>query len=252
METLKKYNQILVSVIGTGVVIFFLVLLIIEFQPRSYQDNTLITGPEMDSLNKNNLRKQVVSLNHPQIIDSAENLYLIPVTHETLEKAEDKAIFDFIGSSNEARLMVSSWQYNNFLAYNFNTGSSVILLEDRMNINRYELLKTNFGNFLIYWGWDADTNEDGKFDNMDVESYFICDLSTYRSNRIEHAGFTIDNYQFDYKMHRLIFDAFDSSKERELGLEPTYLFNYNFQEGTLTPLVDSETLNQLQRIIDGE
>ena len=97
MEKIKNYNQIILAIAGTiGVVfLFFAVFLALEEMSRSFfgsrvdrNNQGILAIEETDELNKDSLRKQIISFNRIQVIDSANQIFLIPVTQANLAAAE--------------------------------------------------------------------------------------------------------------------------------------------------------------------
>lgn len=79
------------SIIGIIFLIFALIIFIAEsgiFNSPRHNPSGLISDDKVEALNQENLRKQIVSYAQPQLADSVNSVYVIPVSVLTLKKAE--------------------------------------------------------------------------------------------------------------------------------------------------------------------
>ncbi|MEP1489410.1 MAG: hypothetical protein ABJK28_13390 [Algibacter sp.] len=95
---IEKYNQKLLAILGTVGVLFSTVALIAFIsitimEHRRYNDDDIETGilsdEKIEKLQKENKRKQVISYKTPKLIDTLNSVYIIPVSHKTLNEKED-------------------------------------------------------------------------------------------------------------------------------------------------------------------
>ena len=80
MNKLTRYNQILISILGTTAIVILLFAagawLVNVLTPRpNYDDKTLIVQDELDSLKTINLRNQIIALEDIHLFDTASNSF---------------------------------------------------------------------------------------------------------------------------------------------------------------------------------
>lgn len=257
MNKLQKYNQLLFSIIGTVVLILLLILgiklLIDLFDRPTYTDNSLIPQEELDSLKKDNLRNQVISLEGVQLFDSISSSYIIPVSHKNLDEpmSRNQGILGIMKSELDDYSYYGGGNYNNLILYSFSDSSSKILLDERVSINQYTIVKSKNRKLIVLSGWNKDTNNDGKLNSGDFKQYYLYNHKTSQVVNIKNGKYIIHRHEYLRDVEQLIFYVTDLENEIEdIEKRPEYIVSYSFENNSLKPLVDLTTLNKIQQIID--
>ena len=258
MSRIKKYNQVLFSIIGTIVLALLLVAgvktLIDLFDVRTYDNNALVVREELDSLKELNIRNQIISIEGIHLFDTASKTYLIPVYHKQLAdpSSRDDKVFGLMDMNLSSGYEYYGYgNYNNLILHNFSNSETRVLLDKRMNIDRYNIFKSKRRTLIVFTGWDLDTNNDGKLGEQDFKQVYIYDHSTSEVNQIKNSDYRVLEYEYLKSVDELIFKVTEiknDSVEQEDQAE--FLVSYSFEENNLMPLVDLPTLNKLQEIID--
>ena len=223
------------------------------FDRPTYTDNSLIPQEELDSLKKDNLRNQVISLEGLQLLDSISGTYVIPVSHKNLDESisRDQAILGIMKSELADYSYYGGGSYNNLILFNFSDSSSRILLDERVSINQYTVLKSKNKKLIVLSGWNKDTNNDGKLNSGDFRQYYLYNHKTSDLVKIKNDKYIIHRHEYLRDLEQLIFYVTDKESEIEdIEKRPDYIVSYSFENNSLTPLIDLATLNKVQQIID--
>ncbi|GEM_PF-6828786 len=258
MSGINRYNQILISVIGTIILIAVLVTgvnLLIDFlKSDTYVENTLIVREELDSLKELNVRNQIVSLDGIYLFDSASNTYLIPVRHKQLSdpSSRDDQVFELLDAQSISGYQYYAYgNYNNLVLYEFSSSNTRVLLDSRMNIDRYDLFSSKSRKLVVFTGWDEDTNSDGKLSEEDFKIAYVYNHGSGEIKQLNNSSYKILSFEYLENIEQLVFRVTNaqttSTKREEL---PEFLVFYSFEDNMLIPIVDQNTLNRLQEIID--
>lgn len=264
MDKLARYNQKLLAAIGTLALVAVAVILIITLivwiislsSNYSSVDNTLQVP---DSLGQDDGKiKQLVSFQEPELVDTLNNIYIIPVTQRTLEKPMNKKDYRIVkeaySSSND--FYYSDWgigSYNNLIVYRKNEARKRALFDFRINITRYHhrIILDKFYLFIV--GTKGDTNKDGAYTNDDLDNLYIYDFENeyLKTISLEHAGFEGSNNLYETEEMILSFgmDINNNGEFDELR-EPIRLKHYSIPMDELTDFIPGDLQDQLQEIID--
>ena len=124
---MNKYNQIMLSILGTLLVLALLIGiggLIYEWnadrQWKQRQEVGIASDESVAELVKDSLRRQIISFQSFELIDTTRQLYLIPVGTTNLPEAED--IDDgVLGLTNNFSVSIRNYytgeNFNNLLLY---------------------------------------------------------------------------------------------------------------------------------------
>lgn len=260
MRRLNKYNQIILSLVGTGLLI---VLLIMAYQfledafyrsPYIPEEKGLVSQQQLDSLKKLNLRSQVISMEKIQLFDSATQTYLLPISHINLDNPESRssAILGIMDTEiYEDEYYPNAGHYNNLVLYNFSNNKTDVLLNTRVNIDNYAMFKSKNRKLIVFTGWDNDTNGDGNLNRDDFKKAFIYDDNLSSVRQVKNDQFVILSYEYLWRSETVLFKVVEAKSDiKEKYDRPVYYMYYSFEDNTLKPLINKTVLKQLQEIID--
>ena len=134
IEKIKNYNQKLLAILGSIAIIFALIGLVMfisfvidEYRSNNYNDDTgILSEDKIEKLQKENKREQVISYRTPKLIDTINQLYIIPVSHKSLNESEEiddkvlglmNASGDFQNESDQRYSRRYYGDFNNILVY---------------------------------------------------------------------------------------------------------------------------------------
>ncbi len=260
MEKLKKYNQILLAFLGTVVLFWGLLGLIyvaFEFLGHTRHDSPepqLLAEEQVKKLAADSIRKQIISFNRAELIDTTRLFYLIPVDQAQLDKAEK------YGSTNRNKshyLDDSDYHtpaHNNILFYNGINKTTYPLFKKRVSINSYETFYSGKQIVAHFAVTDTDSNHDGFMSHKDLQKLYIFLPEFSRFLEIEAVDKTFyslqrlgktDDFIAKYGLDR------DKNGQFDHEIEPFVFYRLNLQEGKLVDIIPDTLIEQLQRRLDG-
>lgn len=266
---IEKYNQRLLAVLGTVGVIFLIVALIAFIsitimEHRRFDDDVetgILSDEKIEELQKENKREQVISYENPRLIDTLNSIYIIPVSHKTLNEQEDigKTLNAFSSSdSYEPRDTRYSNQYygafNNLIVYNPKDGTNKKLFDKRVN---FSLIKAEYfeDDILILMNVsEKDTYKDGVINLLDFKSLYIYSLRKKELKKVGIEGMDVFNFKFlNNEKNLTIQFGVDKNNDGQFEEynEPTLIKRYEFYNGKLTDMIDEKINSDLQKTLEG-
>ncbi len=263
IDKVKNYNQVILAIAGTVcvmILIFCAILLLIEmsnsWSRRAYHNDGILATEKTDLLNKDSLRKQIISFSRIEVVDSINQLYVLPVTQANLddeEKYDD--IIDYKSSSSKLSMSYYSRAYNNLLLYDAKTKSSEIIFNFRLSISDYFLYTLDELKLIVITASINDTNEDGLLNDKDFQSLFIYDLSKQQLFELNvEENYTILNALVPAKSNQLIahFGIDRNHNNRfDIQAEPKVYYDVDFNTMSLNELIAEDQLDTLQKLLEG-
>ena len=147
-KKIKNFNQLLLAIGATLVLLFFIgagIFIVIEEFSRGrggndYPDGIIATEKTKELLS-DSLRKQIISFNEIELIDSAQKKYILPVRQA--EIVDGESIDELLGLTNMHLSRGSRYEkyrynknriYNNLVLYESLQNESQILFNKRISL----------------------------------------------------------------------------------------------------------------------
>ncbi|WNH10868.1 hypothetical protein [Thalassobellus suaedae] len=266
---IEKYNQRLLAVLGTVGVIFLIVALIAFIsitimEHRRFNDDVetgILSDEKIEELQKENKREQVISYENPRLIDTLNSVYIIPVSHKTLDEQEDingLLSINKVSSSYEPSDTRYSRQYygafNNLIIYNPTNGMNKKLFGKRVNFNLIETEYFEDDILLLMNVSEKDTYKDGVINLKDFKSLYIYSLTKRELKKVGLEGMDVFNFKFlNNEKNLTIQFGVDKNNDGQFEEynEPTLIKKYDFESGKLTDIVDEKINTELQNTLEG-
>lgn len=270
-EKIKRYNQKILAILGTVAVVFllvalgaFVVTLIREFtwNNQGSVETGILSDERIAELQQENKREQVISYEVPQLIDTSNSVYIIPVSHKTLNEKEDLSEFvelmDASGNFDYELDQRYSNQfygiYNNLIVYRPESETSTSLFDKRVNFNEINTEYFEDDILLTFQVAEQDTYKDGVINLLDFKSLYIYSMNEKKLRKIGIDGADVFSYKFLNNSKDLVIlfgiDKNDDGKYEEFN-EPTQLRKYDYQTETLVDIVDEKLKARLQGMLEG-
>lgn len=261
MDKLARYNQKLLAVIGTLALATLSVILIISLffwiitlsDNSSSVDNTLQVT---DSLKLSDGKiNQLISFEDPELVDTLNNIYIIPVTQRTPNKPVEKenTRFSKIGSYSNDYSYGREGSYNNLIVYRKNEMQKQALFNYRINITRYYDRTIQGRVYLFIVGSKGDTNKDGAYSYDDLDNLYIYDIENnyLKTISLEHASYEGSDNLYETEQMVLSFGLdINNDGEYDDSREPIRLKHYSISMDELTDFIPNELHEQLQKMVD--
>ncbi len=272
IERLKNYNQKLLAILGTTIVLIVIVgfILITHFaideisRSNRYrnQEDGILSDEKIEKLQEENKRKQLISYDIPRLIDTLNLIYIIPVSHKTLKSAEfiddEEALglMDFRGSIKSERRYSSQYygDFNNLLIYDFKENNTKKLFADRVNFGNIKAEYFRDDILILLEVSNQDTYKDGVVNLMDLKSLFIYSFKEKELRKIHQKNMDVSQVQFvENSKDLLIKFGVDQNGDGKYDeyFEPSIIKKYNFMKDELTNIVDENIDKELQQKLEG-
>ena len=268
MDKLKRYNQKLLAIIGTTIlviagisIIFGLGAFVVSLLDFSNADNHGLKVPtETTTINNDSIefvRTQAITFNSPYKLDTAQSKFLIAVGQVNL-KTEEKVRIESGGMSK-----ISSYEYpyeshyglfNNFIYYNNESGISHKIFDERIAITSWLFLKIDSIEVLLFKGTTTDDNSDGQIDYNDYQSLFAYYLNNQELLRYNFDNKTVLEFEPMNKTNLVSIElGIDKDKDFDFEnrSEPKEITSLNVRTRKIQPIVIDEIKHDIQKIVDG-
>jgi len=277
IEKIKNFNQVILAIAGVLGLILLLNLIIItvsEFwdigsNRSSTITNSLISEEKMEELNQENQRLQIISYETPKLIDTANVVYIIPVSVSTLDKPETvvdaynngrmglmamQDPYDFIRKKGYYEHIYFEGLFANIIVYKPIVNKTVLLFNERIMLGG--LHSYDFGDdiLLVFFTAEKDTNKDGMINFEDDKNLCVYSLNTEKMCRIAEGTNSITNYQFIENSKDLLIE-FSLSEYNDVkfkSYKPRKIMRYEFDTDKLSEVIPVQIQQQMQNLIEGK
>jgi len=272
IERIKNYNQKLLAVLGTIAILFALIgliafsLFIIDEISRNSFDDTntgILTNEKIEELQKENKREQVISYENPKLIDTINSIYIIPISHKTLNEKEDINVNGLLDMySGSGKLSKSDHRYsnrfygefNNVIIYDQNSDINKKLFNKRVNFDKIDAEYFSDDILILIKVAEKDTHKDGVINLIDYNSLYVYSINKNKLSKIGIDEMDVYNYKFLNNSKSLIIrfgvDKNKNGKYEDYN-EPTIIKKYDYKTGELIDIVDKEIDSGLQKMLEG-
>lgn len=271
LEKIKNYNQKILAIFGTILIVFaviglisFVIIIINEFDwnDQGELETGILSDEKIVELQRENKRKQIISFDNAQLVDTLNLIYCIPVSHKTLNKPEE-IDEDLLGLLN-ADIDKSSYDkrysrqfygsFNNLLIYDYKSKDIKKLFDKRIN---FKIIETEYFEddiLIVFNAADQDTFKDGVINSKDYSALYIYSINGKKLKKIQKTEMTISNFKFVENSKNLIISfGVDHDKNGSFDdyKEPRVLEIYDYDSEELKMIVDKNTILELQNTLEG-
>lgn len=271
IEKIKNYNQKVLAVIGTVVVLISIFGLIVistvavteisRIFSSGDQDVGILSDEKIEELQQENKRQQLISYENPVLIDTLNLIYLIPVSHKTLQSAEfiddwllnlSEAPSDY---KSESRLSIQySGDFNNLLIYDFKNGSVEKLFKERINFRDIQAEYFKDDILVVFLASTKDTYKDGVINQLDYKKLYLYSLKSKELKEISIENSDVSQINFVDKSKDLLLKfGIDHNKDGKFDeyTEPTMIMKYDYNTGVLINITSEKINRELQMKLEG-
>ncbi|MDR2915760.1 MAG: hypothetical protein LBV74_13150 [Tannerella sp.] len=276
IEKIKNYNQKMLAVAGTLGVILLLVFIIVMikelhlFDGRSHHDNPtgLIADDKVESLSRENLRKQIVSYGSPWLIDTLKSVYIIPVSITTLRKPEevvqvaDEGLLSLTDTYTDFSTGKKGYYskrhfeggYTNLILYYPSENKTLSLFSERIFIGGMQAYYFRDDILLVFYSAEKDTDKNGIIDLDDTVNLCIYSFGTGTLKKISDGENPVYRYQFIENTKDLLVEfslGQYGEKQFETGGTPRKIMKYGYDSQQLTEVIPQTIQEDMQKLVEG-
>ncbi|KAA6302857.1 MAG: hypothetical protein EZS26_001027 [Candidatus Ordinivivax streblomastigis] len=277
IEKIKNYNQKILALVGTlGVVllVIFIIMMIPELLRtfyRGHYDNTpsgLLADDKVGSLNQENLRKQLISYESPWLIDTLNTVYIIPVSIQTLKKAEevpvaDEALMSLMDTYSDFTVSKKGYHntrqfegnYANLILYKPSENKTQSLFNERIMIGNVQAYYFKDDILLVFYSAEKDTNKDGIIGLNDTRNLCLYSLNKGTLKKISDSDNSVEDYQFIENSKDLLVEfqlkQYKDSQFKNSRI-PGKIMKYGYDSQELTDIIPQKIQEDMQKLVEGK
>ncbi len=273
MDKLQRYNQKLLAIIGTFILVFAALMLlgviggmIFELVGNSssndYDNAITIEENAADSdSTKTKFRDQAISFTQPVLIDTLKQTYLVAVSQVNLHERDEinqheplaiKKMTSGSGSRNYRRFDRTG-NYNNLVIHDGKTGEQKAVFNRRINITEFFNTVIKDQHLLFVYGSFEDSNRDRKLDEDDLSALFIYNIDSEQLNEISFERMSVySTYTMIDSTSLVLKMRYDKNNDGEIDSwkEPIIIKQLSLADFTSEEFVNPELKAKLQALID--
>jgi len=278
IEKIKNFNQVILAIAGVLGLILLLIFIIMAVSElfRTWDigsgknktiTNSLISDEKIEKLNQENQRLQIVSYESPILIDTANVVYLIPVSVSTLDKPETvvegiegsglMALYDPFSSMRKRGYYKENYfegLFANLIVYKPIENKNVLLFNERIMLSGLHTYTFKDDILLVFFTAEKDTNKDGFINFDDDKNLCIYSIKTEKMRRIAEGTNSITDYQFVENSKDLLVE-FSLSQYNDVkfkSYKPSKIMKYEFETDKLSDVVPAQIQQQMQNLVEGK
>ena len=268
MEKLKRYNQALLAILGTLVILFLLgtgIFLLGEmyshlFWEDDYQEVSIVSNEEAARLVQDSTTSQVVSFNSISLVDTLNEIYIIPVSQSYigedyyLEESELLGMTNTYSRTKGERYYLRTDYKSNLLHFNKKTNAVKEIFSRRLIISSYDKIVFHDKLILLIRVIEEDTNKDGFMTTEDLMQMYFYNVSEEKLVKVDtpNKDFIKLSKLYDREEY-LVFFGSDLNRDGifQSYKEPSFLYKIDIETGVLEQLIDDDLILKLQKRLDG-
>jgi len=278
IEKIKNFNQVILAIAGIMGLLLLLVFIVAAVSDlfrtwnfgsdrSSTITNSLIAEDKIETLNRENLRLQIISYESPKLIDTLNAVYIIPVSVSTLDKPEtvveagfDEGLlglldtFDPMEKKGYYRENYFEGLFANLIIYQPVENKTILLFNERIMLSGLRTYDFKDDILLVFFTAEKDSNKDGLINFNDDKNLCIYSLKTGKMHRIAEGTNSITDYQFVENSKDLLVE-FSLSQYNDVkfkSYKPRKIMRYEFKTEKLSEVVPIQIQQQMQNLVEGK
>ena len=276
--TLARYNQIVIAILVTGLLILALVLgglaiyqLVLSERLR---DVEVVPNDIAVALHDRDLRQELISFNEAQPLwkrnldddghDAAADrpeygLYLVPAEIVRLDNPAKMSESQIVALNRDAVMQSysnSAYGYGafaNFVVVDIKTGAAKPIFAERLYLTTY-LIRIDFGRpLVIITGYRPVAGADTIAAQSTAKLTFLYDVLDGSLHEISNPGFVFERSigpNLDHKLTMVYGQDLNGDGLFTAKTEPERLFRYDVEHYTIEPFIASDVAGTVQTLLD--
>jgi hypothetical protein len=267
MIDLNKYNQKVLAIIGTSVIVGFIVLIIsgivglistLDFEDEPTRDKGIVIDQNQIIDTTISTFSQNISILEPYQLDTALPIFLIPIGQKDQETKRDKVLTAGIGFesySKEKDYYYSNFTglFNNFVLIDYVRNIRIPIFSKKIALTEWAYLKIGDAKLILFKGTDTDINKDGLLNDDDFQSLFVFSVSDLKTKELRFENQTVNNFEplrMTSKIYVRTGVDINGDKKFHEYKEPTDLYFFDVSTGEKETLVPENIKKQIQKILN--
>jgi len=268
MKDLQKYNQRLLAVLGSLVVLGLVLIIVIglfEFISKQIRRKSSPKAHKGIVIDQNQVVdtsafsfSQEISILQPYQLDSTKPVFIIPIGQKDQTTKRLKVIHAGMGFSSQEAVddyYYSSFSglYNNFVLIDYTRNIRIPIFNSKIALTEWAYLKIDSSQLILFKGTDKDVNTDGRLNDDDFQSLFVFNIETLETKELSFKNQTVIEFEPLNKTSKIYVRTgkdINMDNEFEYYKEPTDLYFYDVSTGESETLVPEEVKVEIQKILN--
>jgi hypothetical protein len=272
IEKIKNYNQFMLSIITSIAVAFGIIGLIsliifllndvfrVFNKSSDYQETGISIYDSTINQNGNELNKLYIAWNFPELIDSTNQIYVIPIGHKTNQELQNDYLKlsssvskSYGGFDSRSDYSSEEKRYVNMMIYDGKSGKSEILFKQKLLIGEFRAQYYKDDILLTMEAALADTNNDKNISFDDQTSLFIYSIHNKSLRQLKYTDKSVLYFEkIPNTKDFLIKFGLEASKrdENKSNTDLSILCRYNYDQDQLVVINDEKIQKELNGIVD--
>jgi hypothetical protein len=278
IEKIKNYNQKILALVGTLSVVLLVLFIIMmtsevwsHFDIGYHHNNTpsgLLSDDNVENLNQENLRKQIISYESPWLIDTLNTAYIVPVSIQTLKKPEEIVIADdglmsLMDTSPDFSRSKRGYyntkhfegNYANLILYKPLENKTQSLFSKRILIGSVRVYYFKDDILLVFYSAEKDTNKDGIIGLDDIRNLCVYSLNKGTLKKISDGDNSVEDYQFIEDSKDLLVE-FQLNQYKKTQFKnsriPGKIMKYGYDSQELANIIPQKIQDDMQKLVEGK
>lgn len=267
MKDLNKYNQKILAIIGTTIIVGFAILIIVGivtlistlfFENRPLRDEGIVIDKNQIVDTRISTFSQNISILEPYQLDTALPVFLIPIGQKDQETKRSEVFTAGISFSTYETVedyYYSSFTglFNNFVLIDYVRNIRIAIFTKKIAVSEWAYIKIDSIKLILFKGTDTDINKDRLLNEEDFQSLFVYSVSDLKIKELKFDHQTVLSFE-PLKMTSKIYvrtgKDINYDKKFNSYKEPTDLYFYDIANGEKETLVPENIKKQIQNILN--
>jgi len=266
MDKLKRYNQKLLAIIGTTIIVLAAVLLIIglfalivSIIDSNRDGDTGIqirNNPIQNDSDSTFVRTQQITFQDIVSLDTNGFNFLIPVGQVNLENPEKLKIRSGSGFEfSSSKFYYDSYYglYNNFILFEYPINKKTKIFDQKVAITYWANVKSRDVELVLFKGTGTDSNSDGIINTDDFQSIYAYFISDKKLIEYTFNGKTVVSFEPMNKTDLIsVKVGIDKNEDNEFDSysEPQEVLILDVRTRKIQNVIAPEMMNEIQKNID--
>lgn len=273
IDHIRNYNQKMLALISTLVVILLLIAVVSatyisyteysRYQMYEEEESGILSEEKIQELQKEEKREQLISYQLPRLVDTINQIYIVPISHKSLEYAESYQEDGVLGlvsmeykpSQSDRRYSRRHYgKFNNIVLYDYKSGKTEKLFDERLNFENIHIEYFEDDILLVVQAAHMDTYKDQVINLEDLKSLYIYSLSQRKLKLIREKNIDVADYRFvssSKDFHVTLGTDRNGDGYFDDYREPATFMKYDYENEALIQVISKDLELELQAKLDG-
>ncbi len=256
MSKLTRYNQKLLAIIGTSILIVGLISLLgatYSYISPLFRSSSLTTQDGVDIIQESDTISQLQLVNIDKLIplDTSKSNFLVPISQYRIMDVMEINILDnnkYRSSKFELRNYTSG-VLNNFVYIDYKKNIREIIFKNKLAIIYWSYFRNDVSELLLFKVMGDDTNNDGTLNSKDKNNLYVFDIKNLNLIPFELKEMDIIEF-YPLNNTNIIGISTIEHNKKNSNNDKTEILGFDTETLKLVPIISQSMKDELQEILD--